>query len=88
MNKGTSFDVLKNVNVDLPPGQKSGLVEAVGILRERGVNVEAHFVGTVDEWSQASRDSSADARSMSPRPSTCAPIELMTTTRSSPATFW
>ena len=32
------------------------LVEAVSLLRQRGLNVEAHIVGTVDEWSQASRD--------------------------------
>ena len=32
------------------------LVEAVGLLRQRGLPVEAHLVGTVDEWSQASRD--------------------------------
>jgi glycosyltransferase involved in cell wall biosynthesis len=32
------------------------LVEAVALLRRRGVEVEAHIVGTVDEWSQASRD--------------------------------
>jgi glycosyltransferase involved in cell wall biosynthesis len=32
------------------------LVEAVHLLRERGVRVEAHLVGTVDEWSEASRD--------------------------------
>jgi glycosyltransferase involved in cell wall biosynthesis len=32
------------------------LVEAVALLRRRGVEVEAHIVGTVDEWSQAGRD--------------------------------
>jgi glycosyltransferase involved in cell wall biosynthesis len=32
------------------------LVEAVSLLRRRGLAVEAHLVGTVDEWSQASRD--------------------------------
>jgi glycosyltransferase involved in cell wall biosynthesis len=32
------------------------LVDAVHVLRERGVKVEAHIVGTVDEWSQASRE--------------------------------
>jgi glycosyltransferase involved in cell wall biosynthesis len=32
------------------------LVEAVKLLRQRGLPVEAHLVGTVDEWSQASRD--------------------------------
>jgi glycosyltransferase involved in cell wall biosynthesis len=32
------------------------LVDAVSLLRSRGVNVEAHIVGTADEWSQASRD--------------------------------
>jgi glycosyltransferase involved in cell wall biosynthesis len=32
------------------------LVEAVSLLRQRGLQVEAHMVGTVDEWSQASRD--------------------------------
>lgn len=32
------------------------LVEAVSRLRQRGLNVEAHIVGTVDEWSQASCD--------------------------------
>lgn len=32
------------------------LVEAVSLLRQRGLQVEAHLVGTVDEWSQASRD--------------------------------
>ena len=32
------------------------LVEAVSLLRKRGLNVEAHIVGAVDEWSQASRD--------------------------------
>jgi glycosyltransferase involved in cell wall biosynthesis len=32
------------------------LVEAVRLLRQRGLPVEAHLVGTVDEWSQASRD--------------------------------
>jgi glycosyltransferase involved in cell wall biosynthesis len=32
------------------------LVEAVHLLRERGVRVETHVVGTVDEWSEASRD--------------------------------
>jgi glycosyltransferase involved in cell wall biosynthesis len=32
------------------------LVEAVGLLRQRGLPVEAHLVGTIDEWSQASRD--------------------------------
>ena len=32
------------------------LVEAVGLLRQRGLQVEAHLVGTVDEWSQASCD--------------------------------
>jgi glycosyltransferase involved in cell wall biosynthesis len=30
------------------------LVEAVHLLRERGVPVQAHFVGTADEWSTAS----------------------------------
>ncbi|MEO8621522.1 MAG: glycosyltransferase [bacterium] len=30
------------------------LVEAIGILRDRGVRVEAHFVGAADEWSPAS----------------------------------
>lgn len=37
---------------------KKGLidfVEALGLLRQRGMNVEAHIVGTVDEWSEASR---------------------------------
>jgi glycosyltransferase involved in cell wall biosynthesis len=32
------------------------MVEAVSLLRQRGMNLEAHIVGTVDEWSQASRD--------------------------------
>ena len=32
------------------------LVEAVNLLRQRGLNVEAHIVGTVDQWSDASRD--------------------------------
>jgi glycosyltransferase involved in cell wall biosynthesis len=32
------------------------LVEAVGHLRRRGLAVEAHVVGTVDEWSEASRE--------------------------------
>ena len=32
------------------------LVEAVHLLRQRGLPVEAHLVGTVDEWSEASRD--------------------------------
>jgi glycosyltransferase involved in cell wall biosynthesis len=32
------------------------LVDAVQLLRERGVRVEAHIVGDVDEWSAASRD--------------------------------
>jgi glycosyltransferase involved in cell wall biosynthesis len=32
------------------------LVEAVTLLRQRGLDVEAHIVGAVDEWSQASRD--------------------------------
>jgi glycosyltransferase involved in cell wall biosynthesis len=32
------------------------LVEAVSLLRQRGLQVEAHLVGTVDEWSPASRD--------------------------------
>jgi glycosyltransferase involved in cell wall biosynthesis len=32
------------------------LVEAVSLLRLRGLNVEAHIVGSVDEWSQASRE--------------------------------
>lgn len=32
------------------------LVAAVALLRQQGLNVEAHIVGTVDEWSQASRD--------------------------------
>ncbi len=32
------------------------LVEAVGLLRQRGLPVEAHLVGTVDQRSQASRD--------------------------------
>jgi glycosyltransferase involved in cell wall biosynthesis len=32
------------------------LVEAVSLLRRRGHPVEAHIVGSVDEWSQASRD--------------------------------
>lgn len=31
------------------------LVEAVGLLRQRGLDVEAHILGTVDEWSEASR---------------------------------
>lgn len=40
------------------------LVDAVALLRARGVNVEAHIVGAADEWSQASRDYKAalDAR--------------------------
>jgi colanic acid/amylovoran biosynthesis glycosyltransferase len=32
------------------------LVEAVSLLRRRGLNLEAHVIGTVDEWSPASRD--------------------------------
>ena len=32
------------------------LVEAVHLLGERGVRVEAHLVGAADEWSEASRD--------------------------------
>lgn len=32
------------------------LVEAIALLRARGVRVEAHIVGTVDEWSEASRE--------------------------------
>jgi glycosyltransferase involved in cell wall biosynthesis len=32
------------------------LVEAVSLLRQRGLSVEAHLIGTVDEWSEASRD--------------------------------
>lgn len=32
------------------------MVEAVSLLRQRGLQVEAHLVGTTDEWSQASRD--------------------------------
>ena len=32
------------------------LVEAMSLLRQRGVNVEAHIVGTVDKWSDASRN--------------------------------
>ncbi|MBX3438093.1 MAG: glycosyltransferase, partial [Planctomycetaceae bacterium] len=32
------------------------LVEAVHLLRQRGRNVEAHVIGAVDEWSEASRD--------------------------------
>ncbi len=32
------------------------LVEAVHLLRQRGLPVEAHIVGDVDEWSAASRD--------------------------------
>jgi glycosyltransferase involved in cell wall biosynthesis len=32
------------------------LVDAVSVLRKRGLNLEAHIVGTADEWSQASRD--------------------------------
>jgi glycosyltransferase involved in cell wall biosynthesis len=32
------------------------LVHAVQLLRQRGMAVEAHLVGTVDEWSQPSRD--------------------------------
>jgi glycosyltransferase involved in cell wall biosynthesis len=38
---------------------KKGLldfVEAVKLLRSGGINVEAHIVGTTDDWSQASRD--------------------------------
>jgi glycosyltransferase involved in cell wall biosynthesis len=33
------------------------LVDAVALLRQRGVHVEAHIVGGVDEWSDASRES-------------------------------
>ena len=32
------------------------LVEAVHLLRDRGMNVEAHIVGSPDEWSEASVD--------------------------------
>ena len=32
------------------------LVEAVHLLRERGVPIEAHIVGAADDWSEASRD--------------------------------
>lgn len=32
------------------------MVEAVSLLRQRGLQVEAHLVGTTDEWSRASRD--------------------------------
>jgi glycosyltransferase involved in cell wall biosynthesis len=32
------------------------LVEAVHLLRQRGLRVEAHLVGTTDDWSEASRD--------------------------------
>ncbi|MDH3310521.1 MAG: glycosyltransferase, partial [Gammaproteobacteria bacterium] len=32
------------------------LVEAVHLLRQRGLQVEAHLIGSVDEWSEASLD--------------------------------
>jgi glycosyltransferase involved in cell wall biosynthesis len=32
------------------------LVEAIHLLRRRGVRVEAHIIGTTDDWSAASRD--------------------------------
>jgi glycosyltransferase involved in cell wall biosynthesis len=32
------------------------LIDAVGLLLQRGLQVEAHLVGSVDEWSEASRD--------------------------------
>jgi glycosyltransferase involved in cell wall biosynthesis len=38
---------------------KKGLldfVDAVDLLRKKGLKIEGHIVGTVDEWSQASRD--------------------------------
>ncbi len=53
--EGTPFRLATVCRIEPKKGLLD-LVEAVHILRERGVKVEAHVVGTVDEWSQASKD--------------------------------
>src|SRR5581483_9456897 len=52
---GAPFRVVSVCRIE-PKKGLTDLVEAVSLLRQRGVNVEAHIVGTVDEWSEASRN--------------------------------
>ena len=53
--KGETFRLVSVCRIE-PKKGLIDLVEAVSLLWQRGMKVEAHMVGTVDEWSQASRD--------------------------------
>lgn len=54
-SEGAPFRVIALCRIEPKKGLLD-LIETVGLLRQRGLLVEAHIVGTVDEWSQASRD--------------------------------
>lgn len=54
-NDGEPFRLIALCRIEPKKGLLD-LVDAVHQLRQRGLMVEAHIVGTVDEWSQASRD--------------------------------
>jgi glycosyltransferase involved in cell wall biosynthesis len=53
--EGQSFRLVSVCRIE-PKKGLIDLVEATSLLRQRGLNVEAHIVGAVDEWSQASRE--------------------------------
>jgi glycosyltransferase involved in cell wall biosynthesis len=54
-NPGTPFRLVTVCRIE-PKKGLIDLVEAVGLLRDRGHQVEAHLVGAPDEWSAGSRD--------------------------------